>query len=113
MEAKLVALLIARKEAEWLRKFLLEIVLWPQLMLAIAVNCDSEATMFRALNKVYNGKSRHISLRHDYVKQLIIDGIITIHYVKNSENLVDPFTKGLVKELVRISSVGMGLKSLC
>jgi len=57
---------------------LLDINLWPQPMSAIFLHCDSEVTMSRAYSKVYNGKSRHISLRHEYVRQLILDGIITI-----------------------------------
>jgi hypothetical protein len=79
-------------------------------MLAISLHCDSDATMSRAYSKVYNGKSRHISLRHEYVKQLIIDGIITIVYVQSSKNLADPFTKGLSRDLVKSTSSGMGLK---
>jgi hypothetical protein len=98
------------KEAEWLRNLLLDIKLWPQPMPAISLHCDSEATLSRAYSKVYNGKSRHISLRHEYVKQLIIDGIITIVYVRSSKNLADPFTKGLSRDLVKSTSSGMGLK---
>lgn len=79
-------------------------------MPTISLRYDSEATMSRAYSKVYNGKSRHISLRHEYVKQLIIDGIITIMYVRSSKNLVDPFTKGLSRDLVKSTFSGMGLK---
>ena len=64
-------------------------------MLAISLHYDSEATMSRAIRKVYNDNSRHISLRHEYFRQLIVDEIITIVHVSLSSNLVDPFTKGL------------------
>jgi hypothetical protein len=110
MESEFIALAAAGKEAEWLRNLLLDIKLWPQPMPAISLRCDSEATMSRAHSKVYNGKSRHISLRHEYVKHLIIDGIITIVYVQSSKNLADPFTKGLSRDLVKSTSSGMGLK---
>uniref|UniRef100_A0A2N9HD70 Reverse transcriptase Ty1/copia-type domain-containing protein n=1 Tax=Fagus sylvatica TaxID=28930 RepID=A0A2N9HD70_FAGSY len=98
------------KEAEWLRNMFYDIELWPQPMPAISVYCDSQATMSKAYSKIYNGKSRHISLRHEYVRQLIEDGIISIVYVKSSSNLADPFTKGLSRDLVRVTSIGMGLK---
>jgi len=39
--------------------------------------------MFKAFSKIYNGKSRHISLRHEYIKQLISDRIIIIAYNEN------------------------------
>ena len=110
MESEFIALAAAGKEAEWLRNLLLDIKLWPQPMSSISLYCDSEATLSRAYNKVYNGKSRHISLRHEYVKQLITDGVISIVYVRSNKNLADPLTKGLAKDLVKDTSSGMGLK---
>ncbi len=67
--------------------------------------------MSRAYNKVYNGKSRHISLRHEYVRQLIKDSVITVTYVKSIDNLADPLTKGLSRDLVKSTTTKMGLKS--
>ena len=109
MESEFIALAVAGKEAEWIRNLLLEIELWPQPMPSISLYCDSEATLSRAYDKVYNGKSRHISLRHEYVQQLITDGVINIIYVKSSNN-VDPLTKALSRALVVSTSSGMGLK---
>ena len=41
---------------------------------------------------------------------MLSSGIITIDYVKSSDNLSDPPTKGLVREVVERSSNGMGLQ---
>ncbi|KAH9768292.1 Integrase catalytic domain-containing protein [Citrus sinensis] len=112
MESEFIALAAAGKEAEWLRNLLFDIMLWPQPMPSISLYCDSEATLSRAYNKVYNGKSRHISLRHEYVKQLIADGVINIVYVRTNKNLADLLTKGLSRDLVKDTSFGMGLKPL-
>ncbi|XP_071912380.1 uncharacterized protein [Coffea arabica] len=112
MEAEFVALAAACKEAEWLRNLLLDIELWPNPMPAISLHCDSEATMSRALNRIYNGKSRHISLRHEYVRQLLNDGIVTVVYVRSFNNLADPFTKALSRDVVKATSLGMGLKPI-
>lgn len=79
-------------------------------MSPISLHCDSEATMSRAYSNMYNGKCRHISLRHEYVRELIHNGVITILYVRSSNNLADPLTKGLSKELVKSTSIGMGLR---
>ena len=110
MESEFIALVAAGKEAEWLRNLLFDIQLWPQPMPSISLYCDSEATLSRAYNKVYNGKSRHISLRHEYVRQLITDGVINVVYVRTNKNLADPLTKGLARDLVKDTSSGMGLK---
>jgi hypothetical protein len=67
MESEFIAIAAAGKEAEWLRNMLFDIKLWPQPMLVISLYCDSEATMSRAYSNIYNGKSRHISIRHRYI----------------------------------------------
>ena len=91
---------------------MLDISLTSDVASTISIHCDSQSALARAYNSVYNGKSRHISLRHEYVRQLIQGGIISISYVKTSENLADPFTKPLVRRLVSSTSKGMGLKLL-
>ena len=69
--------------------------------------CDSEATLSKAYSKMYNGKSRHIGLRHDYIRQLIESDIISIVYVRSNNNLANPFTKALSRDTVRVTSIGM------
>ena len=64
MESEFIALAAVGREAEWLRNMLSDIKLWPQPMPPISLYYDNEATMANAYNKMYNGKSRHISLRH-------------------------------------------------
>ncbi len=112
IESEFIALATTGKEAEWLRDLLLEISFISEHMSAVSIHCDSQATLARAYNGVYNGKSRHINLRYEYVKQLIQSGIIVISYVRSSENLADPFTKPISRELVKSTSRRMGLKLL-
>lgn len=64
-------------------------------MLAISLHCDNKAIISRAFSKIYNGKSRYVSLRHEYIRQLISKGIIAIIYVRSCNNLTDLFTKGI------------------
>ena len=106
MEYEFIALAAAGKEAEWLRNLLLDIKLWPQPMPAVSLHCDSQTTMSRAFSKIYNGKSRHIALRHEYIRQLLSDGIITVVYVKST----DPLTKGLSRDMIKSTTSAMGLR---
>ncbi|GKD52691.1 RNA-directed DNA polymerase, eukaryota [Tanacetum coccineum] len=64
--------------------------------------------MERAKSTMYNGKSRHIRRRHNSIRQLLSTGVISIDYVASKDNIADPFTKGLSRELVSKSSKGMG-----
>ena len=64
MEAKFIALVATSKEAEWLRDLMLEIPISADEVSIISILCDSQATLARAYNGIYNETSRHISLRH-------------------------------------------------
>ena len=112
MESEFIALDKAGEEAEWLRHFLEDIPIWPQPVLAICIHCDSRSTIGRAQSHIYNGKSRHIRRRHNTVRQLLSNGIMTIEYIRSKENIADPLTKGLTREQVSKSSRGMGLKPM-
>ncbi|GKE70303.1 NAC domain-containing protein 7-like protein, partial [Tanacetum coccineum] len=61
---------------------------------------------------MYNGKSRHIRRRHNSKRQLLSTRVILIDSVKSKDNIADPLTKGLSRELVSKSSKAMGLKPL-
>ncbi|KAJ9554969.1 hypothetical protein OSB04_009583 [Centaurea solstitialis] len=110
MEAEFIALAAAGKEAEWIRDLLSDIRLWDVPMPSIPMYCDSEATLSKVYNAVYNGKSRHIGLRHNYVRQLFENGTIKVVFVKSSKNLADPLTKPLTRDLVGTTTRDMGLK---
>ena len=112
MESEFVALAAAGKEAEWLRNLLYEIPLWSKPISPISIRCDSDATLAKAYSQVYNGKSRHLGVRHSMIRELITDGVISVVYVRSEQNLADCLTKGLGRDLVRKSAVGMGLKSV-
>ncbi|GJT53730.1 retrovirus-related pol polyprotein from transposon TNT 1-94, partial [Tanacetum coccineum] len=84
MEAEFIALAAAGKEAEWIRDF--------------------KAALSIAYNSVYNGKSRHLRLQRNYVRQLVENGTISVVYVKSCRNLADPLTKPLTRDLAIESS---------
>ncbi|GKB28347.1 zinc finger, CCHC-type containing protein [Tanacetum coccineum] len=112
MESEFVALATAGKEAEWLRNFIHEIPIWPKPIAPISIRCDSAATLAKAYSQVYNGKSRHLGVRHSMIRELIRNDVISIEFVRSQHNLADHLTKGLAKDLVTKSVIWMGLKSI-
>nr|GEY76692.1 zinc finger, CCHC-type [Tanacetum cinerariifolium] len=111
-ESESVALAATGKEAEWLRNLIHEIPIWPKPIAPISIRCDSAPTMARAYSQIYNGKSRHLGIRHSMVGELIRNGVISIEFVRTQHNLADHLTKGLARDLVYKSVIGMGLKSI-
>ena len=92
--------------------FVEDIPRWSKPMPVIYIHCDSQSAIGRAQSNMYNGKSRHIRQRYNTTKQLLSNRIVTIDYIKSKDNIVDPLTKGLNRELVNKSSKGMGLKPM-
>ena len=107
-----MALAAAGKEAEWLRNLIYEIPLWEKPVSPISIHCDSAATLAKAYSHVYNGKSRHLGVRHSAVRELIAHGVISVDFVRSQQNLADHLTKGLVRDLVSKSAMGMGLRPI-
>ncbi|CAM8969448.1 unnamed protein product [Rhodiola kirilowii] len=112
MESKFVALAATSKEAEWLKNLIHEIPLWERPISPISIHCDSAATLAKAYSHVYNGKSRHLGVRHSVVRELIMHGVILVDFVRSQQNLADHLTKGLARDLVSKTVKGMGLKPI-
>ncbi|GKD54463.1 zinc finger, CCHC-type containing protein, partial [Tanacetum coccineum] len=111
MESEFVALTAIGKEAEWLRNLILEIPLWSKPITPISIHYDSAATLGKAYSQMYNGKSRHLGVKHSMIRELITNGVISIEFVRSQQNLDDHLTKELTRNLVIKSAEGMGCKS--
>nr|GEV45425.1 zinc finger, CCHC-type [Tanacetum cinerariifolium] len=70
------------------------------------------AAAAKAYSKMYNGKSRHLGVRHSMIRELITNGVVSIEFVRLKQNLADHLTNGLARDLVIKSAEGMGLKSI-
>ena len=112
IKSEFITLELAGQEAEWLKGFLTDIPLWGKQLIPISLHCDSQAAIGVAHNSIYNGKKRHIRVRHGAVKQLLKHGVISLEYVRSEKNLADRLTKRLPKRVVLKSSRGMGLKPM-
>ncbi|GJR67136.1 zinc finger, CCHC-type containing protein [Tanacetum coccineum] len=111
MKSEFVALAVVGKEAAWLKNLLLEISLWVKPIVPISIRCDSAATLVKTYSQMYNGKSRHLGVRHSMIRKMITNGVISIKFVMSQQNLVDHLTKGVARDLVIKSAEGIGLKS--
>ncbi|GJW61883.1 hypothetical protein Tco_0111218 [Tanacetum coccineum] len=70
MASEFVALVAVGKEAKWLRNVILEISLWSKHISPISICCDSAATLVKAYCQMYNGKSRHLGVKHSMICEL-------------------------------------------
>nr|GEV89435.1 zinc finger, CCHC-type [Tanacetum cinerariifolium] len=81
MEFEFVSLATASKEAKWLRNLIIEIPLWSKPIAPILIRCDSAATLANAYNQMYNRKPRHLGVRHRMIRELIMNGVLSIEFL--------------------------------
>ena len=67
MESKFISLELAGQEAKLIKSLLEDVPLWGASV-HMFIQCGSQVDICIAKNSVYNGKSRHICLRHAAVK---------------------------------------------
>jgi hypothetical protein len=97
METDFVVLAAACKQAKWLINLLIDVPLWTKPFSVVTIYCNNESTLRVATSKTYNNKSRHSSLRHNYVRELLDDGVITVEICKSIPKLCGSANKGHCK----------------
>ncbi|KAL0295454.1 UNVERIFIED_CONTAM: hypothetical protein Sradi_6835900 [Sesamum radiatum] len=111
MKFEFIALELAGHEAEWLRDMVGDIP-FSGSSIPVSLHCDSQAAIEIAKNYAYNGKRRHICIRHGAVQELLKNGIISLDHVRSKRNLADPPHKGTDKENYPRDFKGNGAKAL-
>ncbi|GJR41667.1 hypothetical protein Tco_1309770 [Tanacetum coccineum] len=99
MEFKFVALAATGKEAGWLRNLILKIPLWSKPIAPISIRFDSAATFAKAYSQMYNGKPRHLCVRHSMIHELITNEVKSIEFVSLTGSLNARTLNSLLRKL--------------
>ena len=97
MEAELVAAALAIKEAVFCSNMLIEPGSGKEAE-KVPLYIDNTATLHVIGNRAYSSRTKHIALRFFYIRELVSEGKMTIHYVSTEDNLADIGTKHLTKQ---------------
>ncbi|CAI7737338.1 unnamed protein product [Closterium sp. NIES-53] len=93
-EAELYAVTMAAQETRWLT-FLLHELGYPQPTPTLW--CDNKSTIHLSQDLVYHTRTKHIELRHFFIRDLVQQEQLNLEYVASDCNLADLFTKPLGK----------------
>ncbi|CAI7800040.1 unnamed protein product [Closterium sp. NIES-54] len=106
-EAELYAGTMAAQEARWL-SFLLAELGYPQP--APTLWCDNESTIHLTKDVVFHGRTKHIEVRHYFLRELVQREQLKAEHTASDCNLADLFTKSLVRQdhYRLLSSMGVG-----
>ncbi len=92
-EAEYVALSSAAQQAVWIRRLLGE--LGVDVSDPTPICEDNQGAVCLATNPVHHKKTKHIAIRHHYIRQCVADGSINLHYVPTNDMIADILTKPL------------------
>lgn len=96
-EAEYMAMSAAVTELKWARQLLTEIGSKPDE--PIDVYSDNQAAVSIATSpSVSHTRTKHIDLRHHFVRECIDAGLIRLRWIRSNEQLADVFTKGLNRQ---------------
>lgn len=77
------------------------------------IYCDNKATIAMTKNHVFHGRTKHIKLRHYFIRDVIAGGTMELKYCPTTEQVTDGFTKPLpYSKLVMFRSL-LGVSSFC
>ena len=94
MEAELVAAALAMKEVIFCTNMMTELGFGQEFSSA-PLYIDNTATLNVIGNQTFSGRTKHVALRFFYIREIVKEGKISIHYVKTDDNLADIGTKHL------------------
>ncbi|GJY99559.1 retrovirus-related pol polyprotein from transposon TNT 1-94 [Tanacetum coccineum] len=81
-------------------------ILWMRLQLsdygfvfnAIPMYCDNQSAIALCCNSVQHSRSKHIDIRHHFIKEQVERRIVELYFVETKYQLADIFTKALPRE---------------
>lgn len=108
-EAEYVAAAAAAKEAIWLRKLLNDLGCLP--VTATVLRVDNQSAIRLIKNPEFHKRTKHIDIKHHYVRETVESGEISVEYVPTDQQLADIFTKALPKRQFQHLCNGLGIGS--
>lgn len=92
-EAEYIASTSAACEAVWLRRILKD--LQQDAEDPTTIYCDNMSAIAMTKNPVFHSRTKHIEIRHHFIRELVEKQEIVLQFCKTGEQLADIFTKAL------------------
>ena len=78
----------------------------------IPMYCDNKNAIALCCNNVQHSRSKHIDIRHHFIREQVEKGVVELYFVKTDYQLADIFTKALPRERFEFILPRLGMKSL-
>lgn len=107
VEAEYMAFSCATAQAIWLSKFFNEIGL--NSTKPTIIYADNNGAISNSINNKHHRRTKHIDVRHHFVKEHTESGDILFQYTPSNENIADILTKPLARDATRKFTTYMSL----
>ena len=97
MDAEYIAGAEAAKEAVWIRNFINDLRIPGVHIGTVPLYIDNNSALKLTRNPEFHSRSKHIDVKHHFIREKVDDGVIDTLRVETADNLADIFTKGLPK----------------
>ena len=91
-EAEYIAAGSSCSQLVWMKQILKEYNVEQDVM---TLYCDNLSAINISKNPVQHSRTKHIDIRHHYIRDLVDDKVITLEHVDTEEQIADIFTKAL------------------
>ena len=95
-EAEYMAATSATCEAVWLRRIMEN--LHQRVDRPTKIYCDNMSTIAMTKNPVFHSRTKHIEIRHHFIRELVEQGEIELDFCRTKDQLADIFTKPITTE---------------
>ena len=107
-KAEYQALSSATKESIWLRMFMGEIGFHQNS--PTPIEQDNQSAIALAQNPTQHNRTKHIDIAHHFIRELIENKHIELHYVPTADILADVMTKPLTRTKFKYCRNNLGIK---
>ncbi|KAA0052191.1 gag/pol protein [Cucumis melo var. makuwa] len=112
MEAEYVAACEAAKEVVWLRKFLHDLEVNPNMNLPITLYCDNSGAVANPKQPRSHKRGKRIERKYHLIREIVQRGDVIITKIASEHNIADPFTKTLTAKVFEGHLESLGLRDM-
>ncbi|KAK9679947.1 Electron transfer DM13 [Popillia japonica] len=62
---------------------------------SFTIYCDNQSAIALACSNTYNARTKHIDVKHHFIKELLNDGKINLEYISSDKMIADYLTKAV------------------
>ena len=98
MEAEYVAASEAAKEAVWLKSFLSDLEVVPEMEKPIILYCDNSSAVANSKEPRSHKRGKHIERKYHLIREIVNRGDVTVTKIPTLDNIANPITKTLTEK---------------